>query len=179
MDRLLRRGTAIGVGLWMLVHFPAQATPGQTVSQLRTELEQVRAEAAGRIPEGAFESIAYTIDVAERIDGGAFSPQAAAWRARAADFLALARKGEDPLLAQRGKLVMRGYQSPVSLRRQGYAIYLPAGYDPKKAYPLMLVLHGGSANGNLFLGVVLGNNMNWKEYDKHLWDDFAPQWTPD
>ncbi|MEY4581079.1 MAG: hypothetical protein RL701_5782, partial [Pseudomonadota bacterium] len=27
--------------------------------------------------------------------------------------------------------------------------------------------------------VVLGNNMNWKEYDQHLWDDFKPQYEPD
>jgi poly(3-hydroxybutyrate) depolymerase len=43
----------------------------------------------------------------------------------------------------------------------------------------MVVLHGGSANGHLFLGVVLGNYMNWKEYDKHLWDDLTPRWKPD
>ncbi|HEX2676909.1 MAG TPA: extensin family protein, partial [Polyangiales bacterium] len=40
-----------------------------------------------------------------------------------------------------------------------------------------IVLHGGSANGNLFLGVVLGNNMNWKEYEFHLWDEFEPRWA--
>ena len=42
----------------------------------------------------------------------------------------------------------------------------------------MIVLHGGSSNGNLFLGVVLGNNMNWKEYDIHLWDRYEPRWSP-
>jgi hypothetical protein len=42
----------------------------------------------------------------------------------------------------------------------------------------MIVLHGGSSNGNLFLGVVLGNNMNWKEYDFHLWDKYDPRWSP-
>ena len=42
-----------------------------------------------------------------------------------------------------------------------------------------VMLHGGSANGNLFLGVVLGNNMNWKEYDIHLWDEYAPRFVPD
>jgi len=26
---------------------------------------------------------------------------------------------------------------------------------------------------------VLGNNMNWKEYDRHLWDTYAPRWSPD
>jgi enterochelin esterase-like enzyme len=155
------------------------AAPSPSVPELRAELERVRVAQAGRVPDGALESIAYTIDVAERVDGGRFAPQAGAWRARAADFLALAQQGEDPLLAQRGKIVMRGYRSPVSLSRQGYAIYLPPGYDPSKAYPLMLVLHGGSANGNLFLGVVLGNNMNWKDYAIHLWDSFEPRWSPD
>ena len=178
MSRLLRSGSAIGLCLWILGRVPAAAAPEPTARELRAELERVRAAQRGRIPEGAFESIAYTIDVAERIDGS-FSAQAQAWRKRAAEFLARANKGEDPILAQRGKILMRGYRSPASLQRQGYGIYVPPGYDPAKAYPLMIVLHGGSANGNLFLGVVLGNNMNWKEYDIHLWDLYEPRWSPD
>jgi len=30
----------------------------------------------------------------------------------------------------------------------------------------------------LFLGVVLGNNMDWKSYDRHLWDEYTPRWSP-
>src|SRR6185295_11769813 len=122
--------------------------------------------------------IAYTIDVAERI-AKKFPTQSVEWRARAARYLALAKKGEDPALAQHGKLIMRGYRSPVSELLQGYGIYVPANYDPSKRYPLLIMLHGGSANGNLFLGVVLGNNMNWKEYSIHLWDEYEARVAPD
>ena len=85
----------------------------------------------------------------------------------------------DPYLDQAGRLASRGYVSPVSTVRQGYTIYLPPGYDPARRYPLLIMLHGGSSNGNLFLGVVLGNNMDWETYDQHLWDEYTPRWTPD
>ncbi|MDB4977738.1 MAG: hypothetical protein JWN48_6079, partial [Myxococcaceae bacterium] len=63
-------------------------------------------------------------------------------------------------------------------RVQGYTVYVPPDYTPDKSWPLMIVLHGGSSNGNLFLGVVLGNNMDWKTYDAHLWDRYEPRWSP-
>ncbi|MFW5925927.1 MAG: extensin family protein, partial [Myxococcota bacterium] len=44
--------------------------------------------------------------------------------------------------------------------------------------PLYVALHGGSSNGNLFLGVVLGNNMPWEKYKQHLYDDYEPRWKP-
>ena len=49
----------------------------------------------------------------------------------------------------------------------------------KKRYPLFVMLHGGSSNGNLFLGVLLGNNLDWKSYNQHLYDPFVPRWKPD
>ncbi|HMI94854.1 MAG TPA: hypothetical protein VK509_25950, partial [Polyangiales bacterium] len=161
-----------------LAQGPVRAAVPATVEALRARLEQLRSARAKQLPEGSWLSVAYTIDVAERIAGG-FAPQAALWRQRAAMFMNLAEQGHDPLLEQRGKLVMRGYRSPISEQLQGYGIYLPPNYDPARAYPLLVMLHGGSANGNLFLGVVLGNNMNWKEYDLHLWDEYAPRWTPE
>ncbi|HJL18673.1 MAG TPA: extensin family protein, partial [Sandaracinaceae bacterium LLY-WYZ-13_1] len=48
-----------------------------------------------------------------------------------------------------------------------------------RRYPLLVMLHGGSSNGNLFLGVVLGNNMDWERYSQFLWNDFTPRWSPD
>jgi poly(3-hydroxybutyrate) depolymerase len=123
-------------------------------------------------------SIGYALDVAERIEGD-FGPQSAAWRARAARFLDLAERGVDPFVHAKGEIVPRGYRSPISRRAQGYAVYVPPTYDPRRAYPLMVVLHGGSSNGNLYLGVVLGNNESWKKYDRHLWDTYTPRWTPD
>ena len=161
-----------------LLQRPVHAAEPPAIAALRARLDQLRAGRGKQLPEGSWLSIAYTIDVAERITKG-FAPQAALWRQRASAFMNLAEQGSDPLIEQRGKLVMRGYRSPISQQLQGYGIYLPPNYDPARAYPLLVMLHGGSANGNLFLGVVMGNNMNWREYDQHLWDEYAPRWTPD
>ncbi|MBN1656305.1 MAG: extensin family protein [Deltaproteobacteria bacterium] len=153
-----------------------QNTPG--VETLRARLAELKDKHERDIPQGAFDSVAYNIDVAERIDGR-FTPQAQAWRGRAAALLDRLAQGADPFPEQRGKILMRGYRSPISIFLQGYAIYIPPDYDSTRAYPLMVVMHGGSANGNLFLGVVLGNNMSWLKYSAHLWDVFEPRWSPD
>lgn len=168
--------SAVILTLWLHICI-AIAQPAPGVEKLRLEISELQ-KRSPTVPQGAFESAAYQLDVAERI-AKSFPTQAAQWQARAAKLIARLRQGTDPFPEQRGAILMRGYQSPISSIRQGYAIYIPPGYDAKKAYPLMIVMHGGSANGNLFLGVVLGNNMNWKEYSNHLWDDFRPQWSPD
>jgi len=175
---ILLRGTA--VALCLLPLLLASPCFAQTPSDaLRSELGRVKAAApSGSFAEGVWSTIAYQLDVADRIQKD-YATQATAWRERARQWLAKASKGDDPLRSAQGQIIMRGYDSPISKLRQGYAVYVPKNYDPSRAYPLMLVLHGGSANGNLFLGVVLGNNMNWKEYDKHLWDDFSPKWSPE
>ncbi len=169
----LLRGVALALCLVPTPTFAQGAT-----GDLRAELERVRAAAPSGSSDGVWHSIAYQLDVADRIQKD-YGAQAAQWRARARSWLERAGRGEDPVRDARGQIVMRGYDSPISKVRQGYAIYLPKNYDPERAYPLMIALHGGSANGNLFLGVVLGNNMNWKEYDRHLWDEFTPKWAPD
>ena len=132
---------------------------------------------AGAVTDSVLASIAHLIDVAERIRTK-FPTQAVEWRERALKHLEAAERGEDLYPAQRGHIVSRGYRSPISRRVQGYTVYVPPDYTPDKRWPLMIVLHGGSSNGNLFLGVVLGNNMDWKTYDKHLWDRYEPRWSP-
>jgi poly(3-hydroxybutyrate) depolymerase len=149
-----------------------------TQDPLRAELARVRAARPAGIDDSVLQSVALQLDISGRIAKD-FVPQSAAFRARAQSWLKQAAEGKDPLQAARGQIVMRSYDSAISQTRQGYAIYLPKDYDPSRAYPMMIVLHGGSANGNLFLGVVLGNNMNWKEYDQHLWDEFTPRYFPD
>ncbi len=156
---------------------PARAD-APSIPALRERLRVLEANRPATVPQGTIESIAYMVDTSERIENR-FATQSESWRRRAAGFLDRAEAGHDPYPEQRGKIVSRAYVSPISQRRQGYTIFLPRGYDLARQYPLMIVLHGGSSNGNLFLGVVLGNNMSWLEYDSHLWDDFEPQWSPD
>lgn len=152
---------------------------GQDLATLRARLAAL--SAPGKRPqavsESALTSIAHLLDVAERIAKG-FPTQAVEWRARAAKHLEAAERGQDLYPTQRGQIVSRGYRSPISQRVQGYTVYVPPSYTPEKRWPLMIVLHGGSSNGNLFLGVVLGNNMDWKTYDAHLWDRYDPRWSP-
>src|SRR6185295_14355923 len=150
---------------------PARAD-APSVAELRRRLTALEAHHAEPVNDRVIAGIAYHVDVAERIVQR-FPTQSEAWRAHADRLLAQAEAGHDPYLALGGKIVNRAYVSPISRRRQGYAVYLPPHYDPQRSYPLMIVLHGGSSNGNLFLGVVLGNNLNWLEYDQHLWDDFT------
>ncbi len=156
---------------------PARADAPSVVA-LRERLTALEAHRPEAVPPGTLVSIGYMVDTSDRISER-FPTQSESWRRRAAGFLDSAEAGHDPYPEQRGKIVSRGYVSPISRRTQGYTVFIPTDYDPARAYPMMIVLHGGSSNGNLFLGVVLGNNMSWLDYDVHLWDDFQPQWFPD
>ena len=35
--------------------------------------------------------------------------------------------------------------------RGGFSVFVPEDYDPARAYPLVMALHGGSGHGRLFL----------------------------
>ena len=175
-QRILRASV---LSLCFQLALPAAAQPSKPAQESPyAAIDRARMQASKNLDASVFDSIALQYEIADRI-GKDYPAQAGTFRARGASWLKTANEGRDPLQAAAGQIVMRGYSSAVSRIRQGYAVYLPRNYDPSRAYPLMVVLHGGSANGNLFLGVVLGNNMNWKEYDFHLWDDFTPRYHPD
>lgn len=157
---------------------PHVADAQDDASRLRADLAELRASRPQTVPEGSLTGIEYLLDVADRIERG-FAPQAASWRAKAARYIEAARAGRDPYPEQRGLIANRGYVSPISQAVQGYTVYVPPDYDPSRQYPLLIMMHGGSSNGNLFLGVVLGNNMDWLTYSQHLWDDYTPRWSPD
>jgi hypothetical protein len=163
--------------LCLCVTRPARADDSPAAGSPRARLAALAAHKPPALPPAVLPSIAHVIDVSERIEG-TFPAQALEWRARAARYLEIAERGQDPYPLERGKIVSRGYRSPISQRIQGYTVYVPPDYTPERRWPLMIVLHGGSSNGNLFLGVVLGNNMNWKEYGFHLWDTYEPRWSP-
>lgn len=158
--------------------FCAAPAHAQTIDELRARVARLRTERPATVPEGTLVSIEYLLDVSARIESR-FSNQALAWRRRAVSFLESAEAGRDPFPEARGQILMRGYDASYSPARQGYAIYLPPGYDPSRPWPVVVMLHGGSSIGNLFLGVVLGNNMDWLTYNLHLYDDYTPRWSPD
>ena len=153
--------------------------PVAEAQDLRAQLQALRADRPAGIPEGTLVSIEHLLDTADRIETRDFGDEAASWRRRAERYLTLAARGTDPYPLAKNEIVNRGYRSVVSERLQGYAIYVPPDYDPTKSYPLYIALHGGSSNGNLFVGVVLGNNMDWLTYDEHLYDDYVPRWSPE
>lgn len=154
----------------------AQQRTSQDASRAR--VERLRAQRPTTVPEGTLVGIEYLLDIARRIEPR-FPTQSAAWARRAERFLDSAERGRDPYPEGRGQILNRGYRPTFSPARQGYAIYIPPDYDPQRAYPMLIMLHGGSSLGNLFLGVVLGNNMDWLTYGQHLWDDYTPRWSPD
>lgn len=179
VTRLILQQTAVAVVLTLVAFAaPLSGDVRPDHGALRVDLDALRARRPRPVPQGTIDSIAHMLDIADQVSGS-FPAQAAEMRHRAAAFMHEAQRGYDPMPRQRGLITLRGYRSRITENRQGYSIYLPPDYDASKRYPLMVVLHGGSANGHLFLGVVLGNNMNWKEYDKHLWDELEPRWKPD
>lgn len=154
---------------------PASA---QSSDALRERVVRLRASRPTGVPSGTLTSIDYMLDVSDRI-ARRFEPQSEAWRDRAEHFLDSVERGRDPYPEARGQILNRGYDASFTPTRQGYAVYLPPNYDPARSWPLMVMLHGGSSNGNLFLGVVLGRNMDWLRYSEFLYDDFTPRWSPD
>lgn len=187
VPRMRRIGSALLVGLVLAALGAHAQDAGKTVPRdagvkaapTIADIPSLRARLAKLTGPSAsvLTSITHLLDVAERIAKG-FPSQAIEWRTRALRHLEAAERGEDLYPGQRGQIVSRGYRSPISQRVQGYTVYVPPDYDASKKWPLMIVLHGGSSNGNLFLGVVLGNNMDWKTYDAHLWDRYDPKWSP-
>src|SRR5258706_2746301 len=78
---------------------------------------------------------------------------------------ALAR-GEDPYRDRTGLLV-KAYRSDADDTLQPYALYVPKTYDPRKAYPLLVSLHGATSNPLLNRRRVfgLGNRPGESDYE--------------
>jgi phospholipase/carboxylesterase len=66
--------------------------------------------------------------------------------------------------------------------RGGFSVYVPEGYDPARAHPLVMALHGGSGHGRLFLWswvreardvVADGPRVGWREFGKRAGTDCA------
>ena len=63
--------------------------------------------------------------------------------------------GRDPYRDRTGTMV-KAYRSEIDDTLQPYGLYLPRGYDPSRAYPLLVSLHGASSNHLLNMRRVFG-----------------------
>ena len=74
--------------------------------------------------------------------------------------------GEDPYKDRTGAFT-KAYRSAVDDTLQPYALYVPRSYDPTKAYPLLVTLHGATSNHLLNRRRVfgLGNRPGESDYE--------------
>jgi hypothetical protein len=150
--------------------------PEDEVLALDAELAPLEAAPPAGVPVETIVTLRYYLQLA--IDAAARFPDAALRYYRLAARLAeRVRAGEDPFAGERG-MIVRGYRSALTTKLQGYSLYLGPAYDPSTAHPLLVLLHGGSSNHHLFLGVVLGNNVEWASYHQNLWTEYEPRWDP-
>ncbi len=91
--------------------------------------------------------------------------------ARISDILDAGEDKRDLLAKERGFL-WRGYSSRYSQRPQMYSIYVPDDYDPEVPIPLIVTLHGGSSNHNVWLAINLGNKISVADY----WGSFRSEY---
>ena len=85
---------------------------------------------------------------------------------KARDYAKRLAAGDDPFRDQTGLLV-KAYRSSADDTLQPYALYVPKSYDPKKAYPLLVTLHGATSNHLLNRRRVfgLGNRPGESDYE--------------
>ncbi len=74
-------------------------------------------------------------------------------------------RGKNPFAERYGDLE-KSYRSPVDKTLQPYRLYVPATYDPRKAYPLIILLHGMGGDENTMFDQY-GNGAFEKLAEKH------------
>jgi predicted esterase len=88
-----------------------------------------------------------------------------------AELLDAAEGGRDVIAQKRG-MFWRGYESRYSYFPQLYSIYVPTSYDGSKPLPLVVSLHGGHSNHNVWLAMNLGNILTPPQYRENFRSEF-------
>jgi poly(3-hydroxybutyrate) depolymerase len=129
--------------------FNARATALKTrATELAAKLEKENRADLRR----ALAPVEYTTVFISRVNNGDFPLQRADLDGELATseaLLAQIAKGENPLKARRGDLHW-AYLSTVDKSLQPYRLFVPAAYDAKKKYPLVVALHGMGGDENSF-----------------------------
>jgi predicted esterase len=112
---------------------------------------------------------AYIVDL--RRNGAKFEGYGERMTKHVAELLDAAEGGRD-LIAERRGMFWRGYDSRYSFYPQLYSIYVPKSYDGSKPLPLIVSLHGGHSNHNVWLAMNLGNILAPPQYYENFRTEF-------
>ena len=77
------------------------------------------------------------------------------------------KDGRDVIAEKRG-FFWRGYPTQYAPYPEIYSIYVPRSYDEKKKWPLIVSLHGGSSNHNVWMAMLLGHPLTPSEYRRNF-----------
>jgi poly(3-hydroxybutyrate) depolymerase len=168
---LIRLGVPAALAVSIVL---AAALPGISAKQLDTaeidalaqrlvELKRAMRDDTGlRLSAGSVTTIEAYLDDVRR--AGHKNRRYARWMTeRIASILDAAEAGTDALADERGFL-WRGFESRYSEHRQLYSVYVPKSYDRKVPEELIITLHGGSSNHNVWLAINLGNRISVEDY---------------
>jgi len=150
---------------------PLAAAGGPTFEErLEALTEAVRNDANMRLTYGSLTTLkAYVTDL--RRNGSKFDGYGDRMTKLVESLLTEAEAGRDAIAEKRG-MFWRGYESRFSYYPQMYSIYVPKGYDGTAALPLIVSLHGGSSNHNVWLAMNLGTILSPAQY----WENFRTEY---
>jgi len=109
---------------------------------------------AAQLPESLRADVLYPVERVRNVNQGRIemgSFDLAKEMAASEELLAAARGGKDPFAGRTGD-IRRHYFFAAAGEIMPYHLYLPSGYTPTRAFPLVVALHGLGANEDSMLG---------------------------
>ena len=150
---------------------PCPVASGAPTFEQRLEAltKAVRSGAETRLTYGSLTTLkAYIVDL--KRNGTKYEDYEERMTGLIEEILTAAEGGRDAIAERRG-MFWRGYESRYSYYPQMYSIYVPKKYDGSEPLPLIVSLHGGSSNHNVWLALNLGNTVAVADY----WDNFRTE----